>query len=78
MGDKSAVPSDKTHVYIDPNGTGEFGLLVLVRAPTGVVYWHQCAGYMCAQHHAEGFVVSLDDRSAAAEIIAFFARDFSG
>ena len=78
MGEKSAVNSDKTHVYIDPNGTGEFGLLVVVEAPTGVVYWHQCAGYMCSQHHAEGFVVPLADREAADEIIAFFAREFSG
>ena len=72
------MPPDKTHVYLDPDGTGEFGLLVVVEAPTGVVYWHQCAGYMCSQRHAEGFVVPLGDRTAAEEIIAFFAKEFSG
>jgi hypothetical protein len=63
---------------VDPDGTGEFGLLVAVEAPTGAVYWHQCAGYLCSQRHVEGFAVPLGTRQAAQELIDFFAREFKG
>lgn len=59
-----------TEVDLDPDGLTP---LLLVEAPTGVVYLHQCGGVACLQRRLEGFLVPLagGDR-AAAELTAMF------
>jgi hypothetical protein len=86
----------RLHIILNPDGTqgGEaFGLLVLVQAPTGVVYAHQCEGRRTAVRAAEGFLVPVtgllggpvgDDAPwpppfvTAAPSLAFFDRTFGG
>lgn len=59
-----------TEVDLDPDS---LTLHLLVEAPTGVVYQHQCGGVVCLQRRLEGFLVPLagSDR-AAAELTSVF------
>lgn len=47
---------DKIKIAIGSCG----GALLVIEAPTGVIYGTQAGGTMCAQPEAEGFVVFLD------------------
>lgn len=50
-----------TYVEAMPNGPiDQPWLALVVRAPTGVVYGHQCCGVSCCHHLVEGFHVLLD------------------
>ena len=53
---KLPKPDYKVGVHFFPD------LGLIVKAPTGVVYTNQCAGYMCAHCEAEGFFVPLQAR----------------
>lgn len=48
-----------SYVFLNPDGTMPFGLVVIVHAPTGVVYGHQCAGLATDMRHVEGFLVPI-------------------
>lgn len=73
---------ERMNVYIDPDGSIDTGLLVLVAAPTGVVYETQCAGLRCEQRGLEGYIVPCSSQSyeltsnVAADIADFFYRHF--
>ena|SRR5215472_6537067 len=64
-------------LVLDPDGSLDLGLFVVVEAPTGVIYEHQCTGYLCEQRSVEGYLVPVGTRQAAAAILRFFER-FNG
>ncbi|WP_437315837.1 DUF6210 family protein [Sorangium sp. So ce385] len=52
--------SSKRHVHLDPDGTWRATwLVVVVEAPTGVLYEQQCAGTGCDDRAIEGYLVPL-------------------
>ncbi len=69
-------------VVLDPDGrlqnTGQFGLFLIVEAPTGVYYQHQCAGINCDQRELEGYLVPVGGRKDAQPFIDFFGHEFEG
>ncbi len=69
----SNTPPD-TYVFLNPDGTGSVGLTVLVAAPTGVTYGHQCAGSLTEVRVLEGFAVPLATADRAEPLRAFFRR----
>jgi uncharacterized protein DUF6210 len=66
------------YIFLNPDGTQDFGVLVIVAAPTGVIYAHQCGGVYNLQREAEGFVVPVGSPEAAKPLLAFFKRRFRG
>ena len=66
------------YIFLDPDGTQDFGLLVIVAAPTGVVYAHQCGGLYTLQREAEGFIVPVGSLETAKALLVFFHRRFRG
>ena len=66
------------YVFLDPGGTQQFGLFVVVQRPTGVTYGHQCAGHATEVRSVEGFLVPLGGPDAAGSLIEFFARTCKG
>lgn len=65
------------HVIIDPDGTGDPGLVVLVLAATGVLYETQAGGYYTMNRKAEGFLVPLGTTAASRDLREFFAKTYS-
>ena len=65
-------------VSLDPDGTNDFGLLLVVQSTDGVRYAHQVAGYACEQRVVQGFVIPLGPPSAADSLVDFFATTFHG
>lgn len=47
------------YVFLNPDGTLQSLLGVVLERPTGVVYGHQCAGLNCAERLVEGAFVPL-------------------
>jgi hypothetical protein len=62
------------YILLDPDGTQEFGLYVIVAARTGVMYAQQCGGYTCEMREFEGFLIPLGGPVTAGKLIAFFRR----
>jgi len=48
-----------TYVFLDPDGTQGAGVVVVVQAPTGVVYASQVGGHANEERTVEGFAVPL-------------------
>jgi hypothetical protein len=65
-------------IRLNPDGTRDFGLLLLVETSQGVRYEHQVAGYLCEQRVAEGFLIPLGPTLSADPLADFFARSFRG
>jgi hypothetical protein len=65
------------YIFLDPDGSRGVGLLVLIAAPTGVTYAHQCGGLETGVRELEGFAVPLGDEEAATPLVAFF-KAFQG
>ena len=57
-------------VMLDPDGTLDFdlGVLVVIRATTGVNYRHQCGGYACLAKSVEGFIIPVAGPDVARRI----------
>jgi Family of unknown function (DUF6210) len=68
----------KPYVFFDPDGTQDFGLLVVVVLPTGVTYAHQCAGLRAEIREVEGFAIPVGGPEAAAPLLTFFRTRFHG
>ena len=66
------------YIFIDPDGTQENTLHVLVQHPTGVEYAHQCAGYVNEERSAEGFLIPLGESKASQPLIDWFWKRFKG
>lgn len=65
----------KPHVFINPDGTSEPYVFVIVEAPTGVTYGEQCMGLACNQRQTEGFLIPT---FANAELLVRFFNRFHG
>jgi hypothetical protein len=63
-------------VRIDPDGSQDPGLLVLIRSETGVIYEHQCGGHNTFQYKAEGYVVPIGPPSESEGLRHFFEHEF--
>jgi hypothetical protein len=66
----------RRYVFLDPDGSQNFGLCVIILSPTGVEYAHQCGGLGCDLRKAEGFLIPLGDVSSS--LIAFFDENWRG
>jgi hypothetical protein len=67
-----------TQVMLDPDGTQELGLLVIVAAPTGVTYSQQCAGFATECRSAEGFLIPIGAPADAKRLYDWFWDAFQG
>ena len=65
-------------VMIDAAGLSPEYLLIIVAAPTGVTYQHQCGGYACDQRAQEGFLVQVGEVNSAGIIYDWFWKHFQG
>ena len=61
-------------VFLDPDGTQDPQLHVVVASPTGVEYRSQSAGLACEERGVEGFLIPLGQAELVIELSAFFAR----
>ncbi|MFI6514633.1 DUF6210 family protein [Spirillospora sp. NPDC050679] len=68
----------RRYVFLDPDGTADGWLHVIVEAGTGVVYQHQYGGTANRQGEAEGFLVPLSGRAALAALRDLFEKRFRG
>jgi uncharacterized protein DUF6210 len=66
--------AEKTRALIDPDGTGDPGLGVLVLASTNVVYRMQAGGHYTMPLEAEGFLVPIGPPLASNRLREFFAK----
>jgi hypothetical protein len=66
----------KRIVRIDPDGSQDPGLLVLIRGETGVIYEHQCGGHNTFQYQAEGYLVPIGPPSDSQGLRQFFEYEF--
>jgi hypothetical protein len=65
-------------VMIDADGLSPEYLLIIVAAPTGVVYEHQCDGTTCDQRSQEGFLVQVGEEGSPGVIYDWFWKHFRG
>lgn len=56
----------------------EFGLLLLVKARTGIEYEVQCNGHLCESRRVEGYLVPVGGTASASRFESFFSRRFEG
>jgi hypothetical protein len=70
--------SPQRYVFLDPDGTQQLGLVIIVAAKTGVWYAHQCGGYSTEERDIKGFAVPLGAVSAEQPLISFFRDTFHG
>jgi hypothetical protein len=66
------------HIFLNPDGTQEEALYLLVEQTTGVMYAHQCAGYLTQTRVAEGFLIPLGGSKAAHPFREWFWKTFHG
>jgi hypothetical protein len=66
------------HVFLDPDGTSPRGLLLLVEAPTGVIYEQQCGGHANELMSLEGFLIPLGAQAGADTMYEWFQKTFRG
>jgi len=64
-------------IFLDPDGTEDLGLCLLIPSATSVVYENQCGGTMCLPKSLEGFLVPLGRRCIEEEIYQFFLKEFN-
>ena len=67
---------DKTRILIDPDGTADPGLLVLIEAPTGIVYQAQVGGHYTENREGEGFLVPVGSEKQSISLRKFFLDTF--
>jgi hypothetical protein len=70
--------TEPIHIFLDPDGTQEFGLYVIVETATGVEYSHQCAGLYNEIRTMEGFLVPLGGFDESRPLQKFFRVHFHG
>jgi hypothetical protein len=68
----------RRYVFLNPDGTEELGLNVIIEAQTGVTYGHQCGGYSTEVKTAEGFLIPLGGTEIAEHLARFFRDEFRG
>jgi hypothetical protein len=65
-------------VMIDADGSSADYLFIIVAAPTGVIYQHQCGGTACDQRSQEGFLVQVGEKESPDVIYDWFWERFHG
>lgn len=66
------------YVFLNPDGTEDIQLHVIVNAPTGVIYAHQCGGLSTEQRTTEGYLIPLGGSQIAERLSRFFKDEFKG
>ncbi|MEY4180616.1 MAG: hypothetical protein RLY70_4190 [Planctomycetota bacterium] len=66
------------YVFLNPDGTQETGLVVIVEHGTGVRYAQQCGGIATEIRAIEGFLVPVGGPSAAKKVYQWFWKRFAG
>jgi hypothetical protein len=69
---------ERQFVFLDPDGTSDLGLILLVLAPTGVEYQTQAAGLATTLLTAEGFLIPLGHGDLETQVMEFFHAEFHG
>ncbi len=70
--------SEKTYVFVDPDGTEEIGLSLVIEALTGVEYGNQCGGSATEENAVEGYLIPLGMRDMEQRLYDFFWDEFGG
>lgn len=65
---------EQAYVFLDPDGSQGSGVVVVVQAPTGVVYASQVGGSANEERSVEGFAIPLFDTQHLNTLKMFFAR----
>jgi hypothetical protein len=66
------------YVFLNPDGTQETGLYVIVEHETGVKYATQCGGVSTEVRALEGFLIPVGGPKAAKKIFYWFWKRFRG
>jgi hypothetical protein len=66
------------YIFLNPDGSFSLGLLLVVGAPTGVVYATQCAGHLNEERSMEGFLVPVGGEREAKQLFDWFWANFRG
>jgi hypothetical protein len=66
------------HVFLNPDGSQDPGLVVIVQHPTGVMYSHQCGGHATLMRQLEGFLLPLGEAVHAQALFDWYWQEFQG
>ncbi|PTA67056.1 hypothetical protein C8263_14880 [Deinococcus arcticus] len=66
--------AERAYVFLDPDGSQGAGAVVVVQAPTGVVYASQVGGYANDERSVEGFAIPLFHPQHLHALEMFFGR----
>ncbi|UBV42099.1 DUF6210 family protein [Deinococcus taeanensis] len=69
--------AELAYIFIDPDGTQGAGVVVVVQAPTGVVYASQVGGNANEERSVEGFAIPLFHPQYLDALEGYFGR-YSG
>jgi hypothetical protein len=75
---QTALMSSRRFVFLDPDGTADGWLYVIVRAGTGVFYQQQYGGLACRQGQIEGFLVPMAAVDGLDALRELFEKHFRG
>lgn len=67
-----------TYIFLNPDGTQDIGLCLIVEKDTGVFYGNQSAGNACVELYSEGYLVPLGMKDVEKELNKFFAKETTG
>lgn len=65
---------ERAYVFLDPDGSQGAGVVVVVQAPTGVIYASQVGGYATEERSVEGFAIPLFQSQHLKSLVSFFGR----
>ncbi|WP_084473720.1 DUF6210 family protein [Deinococcus ficus] len=66
--------AERAYVFLDPDGSQGAGVVVVVQAPTGVIYASQVGGGANEERCVEGFAIPLFAPQHLAALVSFFGR----
>ncbi|MDP6636665.1 MAG: DUF6210 family protein [Phycisphaerae bacterium] len=69
---------DKKYIFINPDGTEDVGLCLVIESPTGVEYGNQCGGHSNEERVLEGYLIPLGMLELEQELYDFFWEEFRG
>lgn len=65
---------EQAYIFLDPDGSQGAGVIVIVQAPTGVVYASQVGGMQNEERSVEGFAIPNFHPAHLEALLNFFAR----
>jgi hypothetical protein len=66
----------KTYVFINPDGTSDPGVLVLILAATGIIYRSQVGGHYTENRQDEGYLIPVGSEADSLSLRGFFRDTF--